>query len=147
MDTTWILVADRAGARLFEQQGRGKLLTLLRDLPHPEGKLKNRDIDADKHGRSFDSMGQGRHAMSTEQAPTDRVAERFAKELAQMLDQGRMQNAYGRLVLVADPVFLGMLRAALPEPLAGKVAATVNKDLTHVNERDLLDHLGDILKV
>lgn len=147
METTWILVADGAGARLFEQQGRGKPLTLLRDLPHPEGKLKNRDIDSDKHGRSFDSMGKGRHAMSTEQAPTDRVAERFAKELAQTLDQGRLQKSYDRLVLVADPVFLGTLRTALPEALAGTVTATVNKDLTHVNERDLPEHLGDALRV
>lgn len=147
MDTTWILVADRAGARLFGQRGRGKPLTLLRDFPHPEGRLRNQDIDADKHGRAFDSMGEGRHAMSTEQAPTDRVAERFAKELAQTLDQGRTQNAYGDLVLVAEPAFLGMLRAALPEPLAAKVTASVNKNLAHVNERDLLDHLGDALRV
>jgi protein required for attachment to host cells len=147
MDTTWILIADRAGARLFEQKGRGKPLTMLQDLPHPEGRLKNQDIDADKHGRAFDSMGQGRHAMSTEQAPTDRVAQRFAKELAQRLDQGRTQNAYSRLILVAEPAFLGTLRAALPEPLNAKVTATVNKNLTHVKERDLPDHLGDALQV
>ncbi len=146
METIWILVADRAGARLFEQRGPGKL-TLLQDLPHPEGRLKNQDIDADKHGRSFDSMGQGRHAMSTEQAPTDHVAQRFAKELVQTLDHGRTQNAFSRLVLVAEPAFLGMLRAALPDPLASKVSTTVNKNLTQVNERDLPGHLSDVLQV
>lgn len=146
MDTTWILVADRAGARLFEQPGRGRPLTLLRDFPHPEGRLKNQDFDADKHGRAFDSMGQGRHAMSTEQAPTDRAAERFAKELTQALDQGRNQNAYAHVVLVAEPAFLGVLRAALPGPLADKVTGTVNKNLTQLGERELLDHLGDALR-
>ena len=31
------------------------------------------DIDADKPGRSFDSFEQGRHAMSTEQEPIERI--------------------------------------------------------------------------
>lgn len=145
MDSTWILVADRAGARLFEQHDRAGSLTLLREYPHPEGRLKAQDIDSDEHGRVFDRMGHGRHAMSTEQSPTDRVAERYAKDLVQMLEQGRVQNAYARLVLVAEPTFLGQLRAALPAPLAATVAATVNKNLTQVTERELPEHLGDVL--
>ena len=30
-------------------------------------------ISTDKPGRSFDSVGQGRHAMSTEQEPTEQI--------------------------------------------------------------------------
>ena len=48
MTTTWILIAHRGGARLFEHTGRSAGLKLLQDIPHPEGRLKNQDINADK---------------------------------------------------------------------------------------------------
>jgi hypothetical protein len=41
MNTTWILVAHRGGARLFESPGPGKGLQLVEDIPHPEGRLKS----------------------------------------------------------------------------------------------------------
>ncbi len=113
MNNTWILVAHRGGARLFENKGPGKGLNLLHDIPHPAGRLKNKEIGADKPGRSFDSRGQSRHSLSTEQEPTAHVTEQFAKQLSTMLDDGRRQQLYGKLVLVAEPRFLGSLRARL----------------------------------
>ena len=68
MKTTWIAVAHRGGARLFASNGRGKGLNLVQDIPHPEGRHKNKDIGADKPGRSLDSSGR-RHAFTNEQEP------------------------------------------------------------------------------
>lgn len=33
--------------------------------------MRNGDIDTDKQGRSFNRLGQGRHAVSTEQEPRE----------------------------------------------------------------------------
>ena len=146
METTWIMIAHRSGARLFENKGRRKQVKLVADIPHPEGRLKNQDIDADKQGRSFDRFGAGRHAMSQEVEPKKQIAERFAKELAELLDQGRNQHHYTKLVLVAEPNFLGILRGALSDPTASKVTASLDKDLADVPERDLMQHLGEIIQ-
>ena len=145
MDTTWIMIAHRTGARVFENKGRGKGFQLAADIPHPEGRLKNQDIDADKQGRSFDRFGAGRHAMSQEQEPTKHIAERFAKKLAKLLDEGRNQHRYTKLVLIAEPSFLGTLRGALSDQTAGKVVASVDKDLADVPERDVMEHLREII--
>jgi len=146
MKTTWILIAHRAGARLFEHRGREGGIVLLEDFPHPEGRLKNGEINADKPGRSLDSMRTGgRHAMAKEHLPTEVVAQRFAKELAGHLDHGRSQNRYERLVLVAEPRFLGTLRGALGAPTAALVDATVDKDLGGVESRDLPRYLGEVV--
>ncbi|OGI58580.1 MAG: hypothetical protein A2809_06955, partial [Candidatus Muproteobacteria bacterium RIFCSPHIGHO2_01_FULL_61_200] len=91
--------------------------------------LKNKDIGADKPGRSFDSRGQARHALSSEQEPTEHVAEQFARQLSSMLDDGRHPQRYGKLVLVAEQRFPGNLRAALSPPTAALVTAAVDKDL------------------
>ena len=147
MNNTWILVAHRGGARLFENRGPGKGLSLLHDIPHPEGRLKNKDIGADKPGRSFDSRGQGRHALGKEQEPTEHVAEQFAKHLSAMLDDGRSRQRYTKLVLVAEPRFLGNLRAALSIPTAALITATLDKDLGGVEPHDMPGHLNEIIRL
>jgi protein required for attachment to host cells len=140
MINTWILVAHRGGARLFENKGPGKGLNLLHNIPHPEGRLKNKDI-------GFDSNGQGRHSLSSEQEPTAHVTEQFAKQLSTMLDDGRHQQLYGKLVLVAEPRFLGNLRAALSTPTAALVTATVGKDLGSVELHNMPKHLTDTIRL
>jgi len=141
MSTTWILTANRSGARLFERHGKDMAVRLVQDIPHPQGRLQNRDIDADKPGRAFDSLGQGRHSVGTAHAPTEEVAMKFARILAELLYKGRTAHAYDQVVLVADPKFLGMLRGALDEPTAALVTQTVHKDLPDVSEKDLLSYL------
>jgi len=141
MNTTWILTASRSGATLFETDGEGKAIRRLHDIPHPKGRLQNKDIDADKPGRAFDSLGQGRHGMSTEHESTEEVAMQFARILAELLNKGRTTHAYEKLVLVAEPKFLGMLRAALDPHAAALIVKTVHKDLPEVNEKELASYL------
>jgi len=145
MPVTWVLIAHRSGARLFEHKGRSTGLVLLHDIPHPEGRLKNGEINADKHGRAFDSRGAGRHAMSTSQEPVDHVAEAFARDLCQRLEQGANANRYERLVLVASPRFLGDLRGCLGDNTRARLLHTLHKDLSGINDRELPSHLSDVL--
>lgn len=147
MNNTWVLVAHRGGARLFENKGPGKGLNLLHDIPHPEGRLKNKDIGADRPGRSFDSRGQSRHSLSSEQEPTAHVAEQFAKHLSTLLDDGRNQQRYAKLVLVAEPRFLGSLRAALSSPTAAMVSASLGKDLGGIEPHNIPGHLAGTLRL
>jgi protein required for attachment to host cells len=141
MNTTWILTANRSGATLFEGDGKGNAIHRLQDIPHPKGRLQNKDIDTDKPGRAFDSLGQGRHSVSTQREPTEEVAMQFARILAELLNKGRTSNAYDRLVLVAEPGFLGILRAALDSHTAALVVKTVHKDLPEVEEKELASYL------
>ena len=141
MTTTWILVAHRGGARLFEGS-RANGLQLVEEIHHPEGRLKNGEINSDKPGRAFDKLGGGRHSMSKEHEPKEQVALRFAKHLATVLEKGRTDQRYARLVLVAESRFLGALRAALSPHTAALVGASVDKDLGGVNDHDLASHLA-----
>jgi len=147
MGKKWILVAHRSGARLFENRGPGKGLELLKTVEHPAGKLRRHDIDSDKHGRSFDRRGGGRHAYSAEQDPTAHIAEQFAKQLTQLLDEGRTQQRYAQLVLVAEPRFLGVLRASMAAPTAALVVATLDKDLGNTDARELPKFLENLVYV
>ena len=137
--TTWILSANRSSASLFESDG--KSMHRLQDISHPEGRMQNHDTGTDKPGRSFDSFGQGRHAMSTEQEPVEHIAQQFALDLAEVLNKGRVAHAYDKIVLMAEPKFLGILRAALAKNTATLVVQTISKNLPDINEQDLARYL------
>lgn len=145
MDSTWILVANRANARLFTNTGSHRELTLLKDFIHSEGRLKDRELSSDKPGRAFDSGGQGRHGMSKSESPSEHETARFAKELATVLEQGRTSHQFGRLILVAEPGFLGVLNGAIDRHTAELVTDTLSKDLAHLDDADIpaviLEHI------
>lgn len=146
MGKTWILVAHRSGARLLENSGPGKGLELLQNVDNPAGKLKNQEINSDKPGRHLDPRNN-RHGYGHDQQPIMHVAEQFAKQLATVLEQGRTAHRYARLVLVADPRFLGLLRNCLSGPTAMLVSATLDKDLGGIETRDLHKHVEQVVYV
>jgi protein required for attachment to host cells len=149
MATTWILVAHEAGARVFESLGSGKGLELLDTIEHPEGRARDRDIDSDRPGRSFrkNSGDPRRAAMSRSEGPHDRAVADFARALADKLQHARVENQYGRLVLVAPPRFLGLLRSSLDGPTAQLVVGSVDKDLAFSKEAELIEHLSEVIRV
>jgi protein required for attachment to host cells len=146
MNKTWILVAHRGGARLFENAGPGTGMQLVEDIPHPEGRLKSGEINADKPGRAFDTFSR-RHGMSQEHEAADQVSLMFAKHLCDKLEKARAENRFGKLVLVAEPRLLGELRAALNKPTAALVSATLDKDLIAIENRDLPKHLAGVVQL
>lgn len=142
MSSTWILLAHRSGARILANPGPGKGLQPVEEIPHPEGRLKNQDFDADKPGRAFDSHGTARHAMEREHPPVEQAAIAFAKRLAEHLERARAAGRYDRLVLVAEPRFLGWLRESLSPETAQRVLASVDKDLADTDPRTLPERLA-----
>lgn len=149
MSKTVIVVAHQAGARLFEHLGTGKGLELIRTIEHPEGRERDRNIDSDRPGRSFrkNSGDPRRSAMSRSESPHERAIADFARTLAQALYDARVNHQCGRLILVAPPRFLGLLRASLDGPTSQLVIGSIDKDLASSEEAEILEHLDEIIVV
>jgi protein required for attachment to host cells len=147
MAKTWILVAHDAGARFFENDGPGRGLELVEEVDHPEGRERDRQFDADRPGRSFrkNAADPRRAAMSRSESAHDRAVSDFARAMARRLQHARTENRYDRLVLVAPPRFLGLLRSALDGPTAQLVTASLDKDLASHKESELIEHLGEVI--
>lgn len=145
MSTNWILVAHRSGARVFSSSGAQSALNVVDDIAFDEGRLRPRDIEADRPGRVHDRMGEQRHGVGTEQSPTEHLAVEFAQSLAAMLKTAHEAKKFDGLVLVAGPKFLGHLREALDKHTAAVVKATLDKDLGGIAVQDLPAHLREVL--
>ena len=83
MTSTWIVVAHEAGARFFENRGRGTGLELVEEVEHAEGRARDRDMASDRPGRSFrkNSGDPGRASMGQSEGPHDRAVSDFARAL------------------------------------------------------------------
>jgi protein required for attachment to host cells len=75
--------------------------------------------------------------MSPEVEPKQVEAQRFALSLAGVLKQGLNRHAYEELVLAAPPHFLGLLRQAMDEQVAARVAATFDKNFIALSNREI----------
>lgn len=146
MSLTWVVVAHRCGARILERRGVRAELRQIATMSYPEGRLRNRDIDADKRGQSYYSASSGfRHSLDSEQAPRERKLESFLKELSEFLSSGQQRGLYDHLVLIAEPHVLGRLKGALNDQCLRRITVTIAKDLARATERELVDYLRPYL--
>lgn len=130
MTEVWILVADRARARLFSLDESASHLTEVDDFVNPVARTP---IPGRAHApppRVHDSVGEGRHVIEAHTSPREKATLQFAARLATYLKHARDQQRYRDLVLVAPPRFLGTLNAALGTHLSEAVVLRVPKDLT-----------------
>lgn len=129
MSKTWVLVADSSRARIFRAEGVEGRLVEMKDLAHPEGRLHETELTTDLPGRTFDSHGQGRHAMEEDTPPKRHEAIVFAKQVGGVLEGARTSGDYDSLVLIAEPRFLGLLRDNLSEETIKLVGLQIDKNL------------------
>lgn len=145
--TTWILVAQRSGARIFEHEAPGESLHLVSTILHEEGRARDRDLNADRPGSSVDHNTHAQHGMRSEESAHERVVADFVRSLAKTLEAARVERRYTKLVLVAEPRMLGQLRDALDAPTAALVIGSLDKDYYPRDQDHLLRALREFITV
>ena len=137
---TWILVADEGRDRLFEGAATDGALTELAGFAHPEA--HHPEATARGHlPRVQESASSARHAIEPRITAEQKQAEEFARALSDILNDGRVEHRYQRLVLVAPPRFLGTMRAALDPQVSKLVTQTLNKDITKASVEAIHEEL------
>jgi protein required for attachment to host cells len=144
---TWIVVADGTQARVFENAGPGKGLHPVDGMRLEIEPLQASEIMADKPGRSFSSVGSGRSSMEYTSDPVEVREARFARQVADMLDEKRAAGAYDRLILAAAPNALGDMRKVLTPAVKEALMAELPKDLTNLPKPELDRHFASILAI
>lgn len=133
----WILAANSGNAKLFSSDSPTSSLVEIETFVNSVARAKEIDLTSDRPGRSFDSHGQGRHAMEVRIKPKEQNQLNFAKLIAERLEQGRIEEAFEHIVLVAAPAFLGQLRANFDASLSKLVCLEIDKDYTSLRPDEL----------
>ena len=141
--TTWVVVADGRRARVLANDGPGRGLAEVPGGTFEGPNRRDGEIASDRPGRSFDSHGQGRHAMEPDTAAGRHEHREFARSVATWLDDPKRRDRYDRLAVVAAPRTLGDLRELLPAGARAKVVCELDKDLVAATPDAIADALGD----
>lgn len=140
-DTTWIVVADRAAARFFATEKTDfSDLQEARTLIHAEGASHSRDVVTDRPGR-FATGGGSSVAGDPETDFRHQTANAFACEVVSALEEGRKHNRFGRVIVIAPPLFLGTLRQHVPAPLAKLIDLEINKELVQFKPARIAEYV------
>jgi protein required for attachment to host cells len=140
MKAKWILVAHRGGARLFHWLASEKRLTLNMKVDFPEGHAA-RNLGSSNHAKLTSAEGSGTMFLPQDQSHGEAAAGALCNELARLLKKKHAERPHNELVLVAGPHLLGMLKRALDKDVTRIVVGSVDKDLAHVPDSEILDHL------
>jgi protein required for attachment to host cells len=148
MNTVWILVCDAARGRLFEIRGDNPSWDVIETFSHPESRSKATELVTDHMGHNSSEGGSVHHnALAPASSPKDVQKGHFVHTLATMLDQAMRSRRFHRWALVAPAHFLGMLKKELTVELQKHLMASIDKDLNHLDARDLAEKLRDVVRI
>lgn len=141
VSTTWVVVADRGCARIFATNTENSALTEVESLINPEGRMKQSECVSDQKGHIIGHGGMPVAAEPKTEFAT-KTAEPFAAEIVDHLESGRNAQKFGRVILIAAPKFLGILRSKIAAPLSRLVDIEIDKDYTSCTPAELAAHLN-----
>ena len=131
---TWILVCDGGRSQVYSGSGSGLKLEpvagsdCVNDLPDP------RDNSNNQRDTGYASSGNRRYGVEDRVDPRREMEARF---LDTQLDWvAERQALFDRLVIVAPPKALGVMRKSMPPVLKGKIAGEIAADLTRATAPD-----------
>lgn len=146
MDAAWVVVADAARARVFRAESRIGPLQEVTDFADGQGRLHDGDMYTDEQTRRLELGANNYHQSNDYEPPRthERVnAHRFAKQVADYLRRGALEDRYERLVVAAAPEFLGVLRHELDSNTRSRVALELPKDLSKMRPEEVRSYLPE----
>lgn len=136
MKADWILIANATRARVLLQAAAGRV-SELESFEHPASRSKISVLADDRSGSEHSDRSFGSATYQPRVDAKQKEHLRFARELAQYLEQQANAGRYARIELFASSPFLGELKAELGAATLRLLGGTHDLDLTMVGKAEL----------
>ena len=140
----WYVVANQKLVRIFTEDFDRRSLRFVKSLVNPLGQEKRSDLVKKLAGhavKSAGACGQMHYTLAKRHDPHEQAVIQFAKTIGDFLEKEKQQNAFESLTIVAEPHFLGKIRAALTPRQKKLVTDWLGKDLQKIPEMKLPEFL------
>jgi protein required for attachment to host cells len=132
----WVLVGDGRRALFFQNHGDAELLDLRVVETRIDDNPPTHEQGTDRPGRSFTSFSPGRSAVQNADWH-ELEEERFARAIADRINQAAESGELNAIAIVAPPKALGEIRKELSVKAQSKVVGELAKDLTRHPLKDI----------
>jgi protein required for attachment to host cells len=141
MNRVFVVCANASLARLFSRDAANGAMSPVATLKHPESRLPGHELAGDRPGHEATDHSQGGNRFEPRTDPRRHEHEKFAREIAESLRTRLAAGEFDALWLLASSPFLGELKAALDEGVAGRVRFVHATDLTSLGLAEIEDRL------
>ncbi len=139
---TWIMVANGSMGRVFCFNDKKSHIELIKEVVSETAHSRSAELGNDRPGRVYESANSARHAVEPKTDLHRKEKARFAHLMASLLDEGANSQKFSDLILISSPEFLGDIRAELSKYTYSMVKKEINKDLTHINKKEILNYIN-----
>ncbi|MFC4273190.1 hypothetical protein GQF03_08370 [Sneathiella chungangensis] len=137
----WIVLADKAHARIYVRDGVNGPLKLHLDEAHPAARQKQSEQGTGRPGRGFKSTQPGRYAYEDHADFSEQESAAFLGEIAGRLNDAVAHDKLDNIILVALPRSMTHIKSAMTAAAKGKIGEEWAKNLIGVAETSLADRL------
>ena len=136
-DPLWILIANRAKARIYSMESSYSGLRWISGMLCNEAR-RNKPEPKQSSSSHFTTISYpGSH---------EHVTELFAKEIASTLRTSRAKNLFKDLVLISEPSFLGRLNVTLDKATKKRVVSAYSGDIANASQQDIIRVVRGLIK-
>lgn len=140
---TWVLLANTRSARILVNRGSGKGLAMLNEVNWQSRSATN---PRDKAGVGHSIAGHG--VAAVEQIDPQRKLDlQFALDVSRHLSKAIAAKELDRLIVVAGPHMLGLLRASFDDTTKAALIGEIDKDLTGQPVEAVISHIDKFVAV
>ncbi|HSW70223.1 MAG TPA: host attachment protein [Gammaproteobacteria bacterium] len=141
-EITWVIVLNSNICRIFKYSKKDHQLEAVKELNHPENKLRDIDLTSDRPGH-YKSSNSAHGSYSQPSDPKEIKINNFVREVANMLDRDRNIQAYNKLIIIAADHINGLLYKHINKHVQKLISKNIEKDLIHQSNHDLLNTLSN----
>jgi protein required for attachment to host cells len=131
----WIITANSNDCKIYKQLS--DQLLLIKEISHPENKLKSHDLGTDRPGH-YQTGASAHGAYSPHHDKQETNIDNFAREIAHVLNDARNQNEYNELITIMPAHMDGLLIQHLNKHVQQAITQTIQKNIMHLSTDELL---------
>lgn len=135
--SSWIVVANKSVTSIYNADKNRDELDLVKTFENDKARLKERDLDSDGPGTTFNSItGKGGRQFSRSKSAHEHILELYANQIASYVKKADSNNQFNSLILTAGPEMMGLL---LKEFQKKKIEVTkkIGKEYSNLNIQNL----------
>lgn len=139
-EPTCVVACSAGSARFWLSESRFGDWKLLTEISDDQAASRGAEFSSDKPGRSFDIVGDGRHAMSQKVSGQEHQTMRFARSIGDFLNKAIAESEVTSLVILAAPAVLGYLRSELSDSALRAVSLSHPINLANLEEAEIREY-------
>lgn len=141
---SWLILANSSCMKLFRFPTDTRHLTDAETIHFDERHKRAHDINTDKEGRTYQSIGGQSSAYERHNDLRKIEQEEFAEVIAHKLNEAARENKLDKLYLAVSKEFYGILKTKFSLELQKKIAEHIQKDLIHEKINSIWSHFPPI---